>query len=461
MRRTEWTWHAVMPPVFALRWLSVLILFPVLHAMAVAQTWNLSWSDEFDALPGTNIDGTKWSFDKGQLNLHNEIQFYCAPGDLPPCDPTAPNAYLDGSHLVIQQRLSPDLVWTSARLKTQNRQNVQYGRVEASIQVPSHAGLAPAFSMLGTDILHLGQPAAGGIDVMQNWLAIGPAVVAGSLRGEGYSGLQDQPDSINFQYNFPSGEQVDTSFHPYGIIWSPGMVQFYVDDPANVVFVRTERDIPPGTAWPFDNLFFIVLNLAIGGDIGGAPDPGTASAGPMLVDYVRYYQAEQVPGPTMTANPITMSAGQTGRTTINLSSTAGTGMVYLACTGAPAGLTCSLDSGNPLNPAVVDFRTSATAVATLVIGKSVGTAGITRAPGPTRWAVAGLSGMFAMVLLPFRQRSRRRRRLGFLSAGLLLGVLSLQGCGGSSTGPVNHALTVTAYTVSGHSSSVTIPLTIN
>jgi len=461
---TETSFGYLLRFVAGQAWRLGLTLCLFLQTMAVAQTWQLSWSDEFDGLPGTNIDGTKWTFDKGRLNLNNEIEFYCAPGDIPPCDPTDPNAFLDGSHLVIQQRLTTDLIWTSARLKTQNRQNVQYGRIEANIKVPSHAGLAPALSMLGTDLNHVGQPAAGGIDLMQNWLAIGPAAIAGALRGEGYSGLENEPDSINFQYALPDGEQVDTAFHPYGIIWSPGMVQYYVDDPSNVVVVRTASDIPPGTTWPFDNLFFVVLNLAIGGDFGGEPDSGTASAGPMLVDYVRYYQAEQVPGPAMTANPITMSAGGTGRTTINLSSTAGSGMVYLACPAVPPGLSCSFDSGNPLNHSVVDFRTSALAVATLTIARSAGTAGVTGGPGPARWAaLAGVAGLFGVLLPPVCNRKGRGRRRGITLAGLLLAALALQSCGGSSTGSSGQTvtLTVTAYTVSGHSSSVLIPLTIN
>lgn len=446
------------------RGLLLLVLCLALHNLAGAQSWQLAWSDEFNDPPGSKIDSTKWGFDKGlSKNQRNELEYYCAPGDPTPCDPTNPNAFLDGSHLVIQPHMIDlDTLWTSARLKTKGLEDVQYGRIEASIQIPSRAGLAPVFSLLGSDFQHLGQPLAGELDLMQNWPLIGPTVNAVSVRGQGYSGFGTDFDSINFQYIFPDGQQVDTAFHVYGTIWSPGMVQFYVDDPSNVYFIVTANDIPPGDYWPFNNPFYMALGMAVGGDLGGFPDPGTEAAGPMLVDDVRYYQAEQVLGPTMSAGPITVRAGGTGTTTINLTSVSGTGLVYLACTGAPAHSTCSIDSGNKLNHAAVDFSTTSTATAQVTLASSVSTAGLTERPGPGLWAgLVGFGSLFGLVLFPERRRRRGRWFIWIGLAGLLLSLVTFEGCGGGAAAPGHYTLTVTAYTVSGDASSVTIPLTIN
>src|SRR5207302_7419291 len=117
--------------------------------------------------------------------------------------------------------------------------------------------------------------------------------------------------------------------------------------------------IPSGTQWVYNNNFFLLLNLAVGGDWPGPPDSSTPNPSLMYVDYVRVYKAVAVPGPTMTASSITVTAGQAGTSTLNLSSAKGTGKVYLACSNAPANSTCGI------SPTNVDFSTSGTATATV------------------------------------------------------------------------------------------------
>jgi hypothetical protein len=317
--------------------------------------------------------------------------------------------------------------------------------------------------MLGTDLTGLGQPAAGEIDLMKNWPAIGPTINATLLQGEGFFAEK----GLNNRYTFINGERVDTAFHVYGAIWSPGMVQFYVNDPSNVVFVRTAKDIPAGTTWPFDNPFYLNLNVAVGGDFGGPTDTGTAAADPLLVDYVRYYQAEQVVGPAMTANSITVKNGETGTTTINLSSVSGTGLVYLTCTGNPANSTCTVDSGNTLNHSVVDFSTNSSATAMLKVSTTSTSA---RLDGTVSVGWAGMS-IIPLLLFPFRRRVfNRRLRLGLALLSLFAVGMALDGCGGGGPSgggsgqlvlPGSYSLTVTAATVSGDKSNVIIPLTVN
>lgn len=131
-------------------WILILLLLVLGGSPAFAQTWTLSWSDEFN---GTTINSANWTYDTGILNVNNEVEYYCAPGsNTAPCDSTNPNAYLDGSgHLVIQAlRINSGVApysgsWTSARLNSSNLQSFQYGRIESSMSLPLGPGLWPAF----------------------------------------------------------------------------------------------------------------------------------------------------------------------------------------------------------------------------------------------------------------------------------------------------------------------------
>ena len=88
-------------------------------------------------------------------------------------------------------------------------------------------------------------------------------------------------------------------FHVYGAIWSPNMIQFYVDDPGNVFCVRSAADVPAGGEWVFNHPFFLVMNLAVGGLWPGSPDATTPNPSRVWVDYVRLYLPSQVPGPSV------------------------------------------------------------------------------------------------------------------------------------------------------------------
>ena len=389
---------------------------------AHAQTWTLAWSDEFNGSAHSAIDSAKWQFEYGDLKVNDELEWYCGPSDdaknQPPCNSSqASNAFIDGQgHLVIQAfRITPDTApsskaWTSARMNTANNlASFQYGRIEARIKLPVGPGIWPAFWALGTNIAKVDWPGSGEIDFMENVPAsgrLGPKTVKSTIHGPTYFG----GDGLGQDYVFPSGSDV-TAFHTYGAIWSPSMVQFYVDDPANVFFVRTASDVPGGpTQWAFNHPFFLLLNLAIGGKGSwpGAPDSTTPSPAKMLVDYVRVYKSSAVSAPLMTASPITLSAAGEGSSTLHLKAVSGGGLVYLECSGAPEGATCAIDSGNALNSHIVDFRASAIATATV------------RVTTTSRTAPAVPSS-----------------RLG------------------------THTLSVTAFTLSGDTSTVAIPLAAN
>jgi beta-glucanase (GH16 family) len=349
-----------------------------LSVSAFAQNWGQPvWSDEFNGARGTPIDPAKWDSKTGILHVNNEVEYYCAPSTTTEgCDPSKPNAYLDGNgHLVIQAvRLNPDTApysgsWTSARLSTNGLESFQYGRVESRMSLPVGPGIWPAFWALGSNIGTVGWPKCGEADYMENVPAsgkLGPNRISSTLHADSPAGAY----GLGGKYTFPSGDV--TGMHVYGAIWSPGMVQFYVDDPAKVFFVATASDMTDGQVWAFDHPFFLILNLAIGGldSWPGPSDATTPSPAVMTVDYMRIYEASPVPPPAFgSPAPIAVKAGATGGNfaSFTIRNTPGTGRVYLSCaTDAPA-TACEATTNDPLNIHTADFATAPTVTVTVKI----------------------------------------------------------------------------------------------
>jgi len=315
---------------------------------AHATFWgNPVWSDEFNGAAGARPDPSVWSFDTGDNNGwgNNEVQVYCAAGsNVPPCDASHPNVYQDGlGHLVLRAIRTPSGAWTSARIHTVGHKEFQYGRIEARMKLPAGAGLWPAFWMIGSQCGTSGWPQCGSVDLVENVsnpknpTSLGPSAIRSTIHGPGYS----LGNGLYQNYLLSYGGHIE-EFHVYGAIWSTNMIQFYVDDPANVFFVRTASDVPAGARWVLNHPFNLVANLAVGGIWPGAPDETTSSPSDVLIDYVRVYRAPQIRGPAMTAKPVVLSAGKTGSTVLSLSAKNNTRRVYLACSGAPANTSCSL-----------------------------------------------------------------------------------------------------------------------
>ncbi|HKT90213.1 MAG TPA: glycoside hydrolase family 16 protein [Candidatus Sulfotelmatobacter sp.] len=472
-----------------LKWTLLLMLFVTAEIPAFAQTWTLSWSDEFS---GTTINSANWTYDTGTLNVNNEVEYYCAPSsNTAPCDSTVPNAYLDGSgHLVIQAlRINSGVApysgsWTSARLNSSTLQSFQYGRIESSMSLPLGPGLWPAFWALGTNITTVGWPASGEIDYMENvplTSGLGPSTISSTLNGgygpsDCYCGGNGLGQRYTFPATDPNGPDV-TSFHTYGAIWSPNMVQFYVDDPTNVFFVRTAADVPSGFTWDYNHPFFLLLNLAVGGTGSwpGPPDNTTPSPAVMSVDYVRVYTPSQVPPPTMMAPLITLNAGSTGSSTVALNSTSGTGRVYLSCSTNAPKATCAVNTTDPLDQYTVDFSSASSTSATVTVNTTANTNHrAALAVSETLWPLTGILPV-ALVLPVFSQR----RKYWAVFSGTLLALSLLLACGGSNntqtpgggggtpngTPPGNYTITVNAYTVSNTTgtadAALNIPLTVN
>jgi beta-glucanase (GH16 family) len=246
-----------------------------------------------------------WTYDTG-LNCcgNNELETYCTPtSNAAPCSSTSPNAFVgtDGFlHIVAMQPTAGVKTYTSARLKSQGLVSFMYGRVEARMKLPESQGMWPAFWMLGNNIQKISWPACGELDIMEHIDGNNPAPYfggtppgydwfAGSVHG-GTSGSAE----INGSNQYHATGYLAADWHTYGMIWSKGQVQFYLDDPSNVyaTFKSTDPQWTSGSnnLWPFDaGPQFIILNLAVGGDWPGNPDTTTVFPSEMTVDYVRVY----------------------------------------------------------------------------------------------------------------------------------------------------------------------------
>jgi beta-glucanase (GH16 family) len=244
-------------------------------------TPSLTWQDEFDGPAGTTFDHTKWTADTGGNGWGNqEREFYTT---------STQNVALDGNgHLVITARVdSGHICWygpcryTSARLKTQGLFAQTYGRFEARIKIPRGQGMWPAWWMLGVNIETVGWPTCGEIDVMEN-IGREPSIVHGTAHGPGYSGGNGigAPDTLS------QGAFAD-DFHIYAVSWQPNEVDWSVD--GHVYRRMRPADLPGGTQWVFDQAFFLLLNVAVGGSWPGDPDATTTFPQQMVVDYVRVY----------------------------------------------------------------------------------------------------------------------------------------------------------------------------
>lgn len=246
--------------------------------------WTLAWSDEFNGPDGSVPDLSKWTYDTGGKGWGNS-ELECYTNRLQ-------NAQIKGGNLAItaQQEGTPFVCsdgsmnnYTSARLKTQGLFSQAYGRFEARIKIPAGQGMWPAFWMLGNNITTAGWPTCGEIDIMEN-IGREPGRVHGSLHGPSTTNRTSDATSI---FTLPAGQAFADDFHVYAIEWEPGVVRFYVDSNLYLAFAQSQW--PTGGTWVFDHPFFIILNVAVGGNWPGSPDRTTVFPQRMLVDYVRVY----------------------------------------------------------------------------------------------------------------------------------------------------------------------------
>jgi beta-glucanase (GH16 family) len=237
-----------------------------------------TWSDEFDGAAGTLPDPARWRFDVGGDGWGNNQLEY---------DTDRPeNASHDGNGnllIVARKETFGDNAYTSARINTKGRFSQREGKFEARIKLPRGRGIWPAFWLLGDSIGQVGWPRCGEIDVME-YLGHDRRTVYGTLHGPGYSGGQ----AISRRYELPAGT-FDEDFHVFTVEWDPGLIRFFVDGTHYHTVTRRQVE-DDGHAWVYDAPFFVILNVAVGGNWPGSPDAATQFPQTMTVDWVRVYE---------------------------------------------------------------------------------------------------------------------------------------------------------------------------
>jgi beta-glucosidase len=282
---------------------ALLLLIPLAGFAQSTSGWNLVWSDEFNGPEGSPPDPNNWNYDLGGGGWGNfEAETYTNSPN---------NVFQDGNgNLVIRAIRDASGKYTSARLQTGSPGasthttdgNWQFGRIEARIKLPFGKGVWPAFWMLGENIGTVGWPNCGEVDIMENFGTFNNNVSTnnGTAHGPGYSGT----GGLGSHIVLPFGEKVADDFHVYAIEWSQDSVQWFVD---NVAYYKlTPASLPAGKQWVFNQPFFLLLNLAIGGPntFLGTPDPNAPFAPQdMLVDYVRVYQPMPITASTPVITP--------------------------------------------------------------------------------------------------------------------------------------------------------------
>ena len=260
--------------------LLIISLFMMLISCENGGDRELVWSDEFDT--GVFPDSTKWDFDLGDGcpdNCgwgNNELQYYTRHSE---------NVRIRDGKLIIEAHKDSlgGKAFTSAKIVSRGKGDWLYGRFEIRARLPRGNGTWPAIWMLPTDWKYGGWPASGEIDIMEH-VGHDPGVIHGTIHTEAYNHMkQTQKEGII------TAMDAQDDFHAYIIDWQENKIDFFIDDKLYHTVVRDPKDDFKG--WPFDQRFYVIMNIAVGGNWGGAEgvDPGIWPQ-KMEIDYVRVYR---------------------------------------------------------------------------------------------------------------------------------------------------------------------------
>ena len=232
----------------------------------------LVWADEFD---GPNIDLVNWTYDIGDSGWgNNELQNYTSSSE---------NSYINDGKLIILAKEIADEQYTSARLKSIDLQEFQYGRIDVRALLPVDKGMWPAIWMLGSNWPSVGWPACGEIDIME-LVGSNPQRIHGTAHW-GASNAEHQESGQGISLSFP--ETFADEFHVFSIEWEQDLIRWYLDDEE---YFSIDPNDMNGADYPFNQPFFFILNVAVGGNWPGPPSEDTTFPEFMAIDYVRVFQ---------------------------------------------------------------------------------------------------------------------------------------------------------------------------
>lgn len=224
----------------------------------------------FEDFTDEALNTSLWNYELGDgcPNLcgwgNNERQVY-----------TKDNVALKDGNLIITATKDSTL-YQSGRITTQNKFEFKYGEIEARAKLPKGAGLWPAIWMLGNDIKEIGWPACGEIDIME-YVGKNPHEIHTTLHTSDSFGK-----SINTKIT--TIETIEEGFHIYKAKWTENEIAFYIDDKEVYVF---SPEVKNNKTWPFNKPFYLILNLAIGGDFGGPDVDDTIFPKEFILDYIK------------------------------------------------------------------------------------------------------------------------------------------------------------------------------
>jgi hypothetical protein len=229
------------------------------------------WNDEFS---GTSIDNTIWGYDIGGSGWgNNELQYYTNSSN---------NSRVANGNLIIEARVESvgGRSYTSARMLSKGKKDCTFGRVDIRAKLPKGQGIWPALWMLGSNFDQVGWPACGEIDIME---ALGhqPNITHAST----HCGTSAVHVDKSTAFTLPTGD-LSEKFHVYSLVWSQDNLQILIDDTSYF----TNNAQQTGSSYAFNQPFFMILNLAVGGDWPGAPNASTVFPQQMIVDYVRVFK---------------------------------------------------------------------------------------------------------------------------------------------------------------------------
>jgi beta-glucanase (GH16 family) len=246
--------------------------------------YTLVWQDEFD---GTTLNESNWTHEIGNgINGwgNNELQYY-----------KPENTRLLDGHLLIEAKKETfnQSPYTSSRIITKGKKEFKYGRIDIRAALPTGQGVWPALWMLGANINEIGWPRCGEIDIVElfggNGAGRGNNVVKSTCHWFDNNALNPGNPNGRAQYGSAytlSEGDFDDQFHVFTTVWTESSIRSFVDDKSYYTI-----DIRPEELSEFREKFFLIFNIAIGGDPVGAPDPGAGATKRMVVDYVRVFQA--------------------------------------------------------------------------------------------------------------------------------------------------------------------------
>lgn len=247
----------------------LILLLAGTAATAQVKKGKLLWEENFN---GKTLNEKVWNFELGDgcPNIcgwgNNERQLY-----------TKTNHRLEDGKLIITAKKDGDK-YTSTRITSAGKKEFKYGYIEARAKLPVGQGIWPAFWMLGSNIKQAGWPLAGEIDILE-YVGKEPDMVFTSLHTKDSHGETINTKKTRF-------EDIEEGYHTYGINWTKDKIEFFVDNNLVYTFAPENKTVE---VWPFDQPFYFIVNVAVGGNFGGPQVDDTIFPQEFIVDYIKVY----------------------------------------------------------------------------------------------------------------------------------------------------------------------------